>query len=98
MRDLTAIIHGIHEVRQARRRFLRLWRLQRLPACLASASSAWDRLAADIARADNSLAELAGSLRQAQDKADLTTTQERTIVKSRTTWLFPHGRLADEWE
>jgi hypothetical protein len=84
MRDLTAIIVGIQAARQARRQFLRLWRLECLPACLASAPAALDRLAADIDRADS--------------LPDLTSTQERTILKSRTTWLYPHGRLADEWE
>jgi hypothetical protein len=98
MRDLTAIIEGIQAVRQARRQFLRLWRLERLPACLASAPAALDRLAADIARAGNALGDLAGSFDGARDRPDLTSTRERAILKSRTTWLYPHGRLADEWE
>ena len=90
MRDVTTIIDGIHAVRQARRQFLRFWRLEGLPACLAAAPSALDRLAADIARTGKSSP---GGL-----AADLTTTQERTFLKTRTTWLYPHGRMADEWE
>ncbi len=86
MRDLSAIIDRIQAVRAARRRFLRLWRVERAPVCLTPAGL--DRLAADIARADN--IQLAGG--------DLTCTQERTILKTRTSWLYPHGRLADEWE
>jgi len=90
MRDLTAIIDGIRTVRQARHRFLRLWRLERLPAYLADAPSALDRLAADIARADHAIGDTAGT--------ELTSTMQRTILKSRTTWLYLNGRLDDEWE
>jgi len=90
MRDLTAIIDGIQAVRQARHRFLRLWRLERLPAYLAAAPSALDRLAADVARAEGPDGDMACP--------ELTSTIQRTTVKSRTTWLYLQDRLADEWE
>jgi hypothetical protein len=88
MRDLTTIIEILGDVRRARRQFLRLWRLERLPAYIAAAPSGLDRLAADVARAGNAFEDLPVS--------ELTSTLQRTTLKSRTMRLYLHGRLADE--
>ncbi len=88
MRDLTEVIDAIRTVRHARRQFLRRCWLERLPAYLESAGTALDRLAADIASADSAPLEAAGP--------DATSTIQRMTLKSRTTWLFRHGRTTDE--
>lgn len=88
MRDLAAVVERIRLARAARARFLRLWkvsRLRRLPAYLAAAPSALDRLAADVAGAQ-SVAVHPGTTGEGHSRFD-----EAPPAHGRAAWLRRGG-------
>jgi hypothetical protein len=92
MRELSAVVERIRLVRAARARFLRLWklsRLRRLPAYLAGAPSALDRLAADVARA-GSVPAHPGTVGTAPFRL-----HDAPAPGGRTTWLRRGGLAGD---